>query len=170
MVNIMGLFGGKLDVGKIAQNALDKLDDSSLTQAEKAEGVISMMERLGITPSSKTRREVTWFLLMFMGFWLIVTAIAYKIDLEFGKSLLELFKEFTSSYVIMAIVGFFYGGYYVSKNISPSQKLKAKEKEQKLVIEKQEADMKLRKQEAEDQLDIDRKKSRHDRKYQRDRR
>lgn len=149
----MGIFSKKINVNQVANNLLDKLDDSSLTMQERAVGTIEMLERLGITPSSKTRRQVTWVLLIYMKLYSIAMAVAYYYDEAFGDKLMEIFKEYTSNPILLSIVAFFYGGYYLTKNVSPMMKEKIQSKKQKREIDLKKEEQKLH----EDSVNFERK-------------
>ena len=152
----MAIFSGFINTNKVANNLLDKFDDSSLTVSEKAEGVIAMMERLGITPSSQTRRIVTWFLLSYIMVFSFLVSIAYWVEktimvageqVLMGDKLLDIFKEVTSNSITISIVGFFYGGYYISKNVSPRLKERIEKRKQNRELDKREEELKLSKKE-----------------------
>lgn len=149
----MGIFTKKINANEVAKDLLSKFDDSTLTMQERAVGTIEMLERLGITPSSKTRRQVTWLLLIYMKLYSIAMAVAYYYDPAYGDKLMDIFKEYTSNPILLSIVAFFYGGYYLTKNVSPMMKERIQSKKQKREIDLKKEEQKLH----EDSINFDRK-------------
>ncbi len=139
----MGIFTGKIKVNEVANNLLNKIDDSSLTMQEKAVGTIEALERLGITPSSKTRRQVTWIQLCFIILCYLAAVALYKLDPELAKFIKSVPLDYGSNGIIQTINAFFYGGYYLTKNVSPMMKERIEAKKQKREIELKKEEQKL---------------------------
>lgn len=161
------MFKKNIDSNEVAKDVLKKVDDSTLTMQERADKSVEYQERLGITASSKTRRFVTWFFLIFISSWFISMAVIYKaVSAEMSSQMFEWIKEYCSNAVIITIVSFFYGGYYLQKIISPQAKQRLDKKKQELAIKEKEAEIKIKEQEvnlSKKQQRIDRRRKKRDR-------
>ena len=118
---VLGL-ANKIPIGDI----MDKIDDSKLTQAEKAEIQMKYMNQQVDENSirSKTRRYlakvVVWN--VFAIFWLCVGIHFAGFDLN---PILKLVGVFQLGWAFVAVVVFYFGGYYGPKFIKNKDKKKS---------------------------------------------
>ena len=167
----MGLLKKNIDTNEIAKNLMAQFDDSNLTMQEKAAGVIHAMKELGITPSSKTRRQVTWIQLIFIIGCYIASAILFSLDPELSRYIKEIPKEYGSNGVIQAINALFYTGYYLTKTVSPMMQERLEKRKQEREEKRSEHELKIKEQEQKHELSMSRKEERiARRKAKRDRR
>jgi len=123
---------------KHVDKAMDMVDDSTLTMQERADKSVELQERLGITASSKTRRFVTWFMLIYVSTWFLSMALIHAlISPDMASQMFEWIKEYCSNAIIITIVSFFFGGYYLNKIVSPRVKEVIEKKKQKREHEEQ---------------------------------
>ncbi len=121
-MGLKGIFKGGIDIGETANNLLSKLDDSSLTTQEKADLTmdfyIKTMDENSVR--SKTRRTIAILLIInyILVFWLVVIAFlidqltSFKIDI---KQLIGIITAFQIPVSFIAVITFFFGGYYIPK-------------------------------------------------------
>lgn len=164
----MSIFKKNIDSNMIVKDTLNKIDDSTLTMQERADKSAEFQERLGITASSKTRRFVTWFLLIFISSWFVMMALIHAaISPEMSQEMFTWIKEYCSNAVIITIVSFFYGGYYMNKIVSPQSKERLDKKRQQREMEQKRFDLELKKEERESEMKLDKKEARIKRRNER---
>lgn len=109
--------GGKVDVGKTADNLLSKLDDSKFTEQEKAmykkEIIQSSMDFYKLTLNenttrSKTRRNIAHAIIINITvlFWLCLVLIMKNIEVTKIINLVEVFKF---GWAFISVIGFYFG-------------------------------------------------------------
>lgn len=153
----MGILEKLKGGGQVLDAATTLLDQAVMPPQEKADKTIEYQERTGSTPSSESRRWVTKFMIIFVASFAVLSVILYQFDPEWGKFAGIQLAEFCSNWVITTIVVFFYGGYYVTKNLSNRQKLKNTKREKEIDIDIQKAELRVERKRDR----IDRKKRRH---------
>ncbi len=156
MVNMLKSF----DVKGTVKDVLGKIDDSTLTMQEKAVQTVEAMERLGMTPSSVTRRKVTIIQIVFIMTCFIVSAVVYYFSKDYAGFIRSIPIDYGANGIIQTINAFFYGGYYLSKNISPAVKARLERKKKESDIKHKEAEAKLERDKVEDSLKIETKRNR----------
>jgi hypothetical protein len=121
-MGILKIFSGRIDIGKTANNLLGKLDDSSLTSQEKADLTkdfyIKTMDENSIR--SRTRRSIAIMLIInyILVFWVVIAAFGIdqltEIEIDM-KQLIGIITSFQIPISFIAVITFFFGGYYIPK-------------------------------------------------------
>jgi len=164
----MNLFKKNIDSNHVVKDTLNKIDDSTLTMQERADKSAEFQERLGITASSKTRRFVTWFLLIFISSWFVTMALIHVvISPDMSQAMFTWIKEYCSNAVIITIVSFFYGGYYLNKIVSPQAKERLDKKRQQREMEQKRFDLEVKKEARETEIKLNKKEERIQRRNER---
>lgn len=121
-MGLKGIFKGGIDIGDTANNLLGKLDDSSLTTQEKADLTkdfyIKTMDENSIR--SRTRRSIAIMLIInyIAVFWVVIAAFSVdqltEIEIDM-KQLIGIITSFQIPVSFIAVITFFFGGYYIPK-------------------------------------------------------
>jgi len=128
MLNILN----KLNPGKIIDNVLSKIDDSSLTPQEKADSTKEFVKETLSENSARSiaRRFVAKMVIYnyFALLWVVVITFFYNsliadalsyIDIE---QLVSIIVKFQVPFAFIAVITFFFGGYYLTKNKKNKEK------------------------------------------------
>ena len=118
----MKLFSGKINVGELTKDLLSKIDDSKLTDSEKADNARKAVDqalefnKLTLdenTQRSKTRRNLAHVLvfntLLIFWFCLAIMMLEIEIDTELVKPVLELANAFKLGWAFISVIGFYFG-------------------------------------------------------------
>lgn len=115
-MNPLNLFKGKLDIGETVRNITSMIDDTKLTNQEKSALQMEYMKQAIDENSvrSKTRRFLakTVVLNIFAIFWLCIIMHFLGKDIE---PILKLVGVFQLGWAFVAVIVFYFGGYYGPK-------------------------------------------------------
>jgi hypothetical protein len=115
--SIRKLFTGRLSIDKVFDSVSKGLDNLGLTAQEKAEGTRQFVKDTLAenTERSKARRFIAKFFMFnyLLLFW--VSIVAVIIDPELTKVIIEIAKAYSLGWAFLAIIGFYFGGYYIGK-------------------------------------------------------
>jgi hypothetical protein len=120
----MGIFGKdrtKVIEGglKLVSNVTSMIDDSALTEQEKA-GAVGQFVKDTLsenTARSKTRRSVALDTVRFFYALIVFLIISWKFDTLWFDAVKDLIIEFKLPVAFIMIMAFFFSGYYVSEGI-----------------------------------------------------
>jgi uncharacterized membrane protein len=111
------LFKGKIDIGEAFGSVSKGIDNLGLTAQEKADSVKEFVKETlsESTERSKARRDIAKFFIVnyFLVFW--VAVVSAFINVEITKLIIEIAAAFSLGYAFLAIIAFYFGGYYLGK-------------------------------------------------------
>ena len=117
LAGIKSLFKGKISVDKVFSSVAAGIDNLGLTQQEKSDSVKEFVKDTlsENTERSKARRAIAKFIIYnyFAVFWIALVAVF--IDIEATKLIIEIAGAFSLGYAFLAIIAFYFGGYYLGK-------------------------------------------------------
>jgi hypothetical protein len=106
----MNILGGKLNIGKTADNLLSKLDDSKLTEQEKSE-LWKDFYKLSLSENSirsKSRRHLSYIIVgnVFAIIWVCIVMKLKGMDIG---GIMEIVEAFQLGWAFFSVVAFFFG-------------------------------------------------------------
>lgn len=111
------MFVGKVGVDKVFDSVAKGIDKLGLTSQEKAEGVREFVKDTLAENSarSKARRHIAKLFMYnyLLLFW--VSIVAVIVDPELTSTIIEIAKAYSLGWAFLAIIGFYFGGYYIGK-------------------------------------------------------
>jgi hypothetical protein len=114
---IKGLFKGGVSVDKVFTTAAKGMDELKLTEQERADSLRDFVKDTLSENSqrSKARRIISIVLVVnfIIAFWLGI--VCYFAAPQAVEVIIEIIKAFKMDVAFLAIIGFFFGGYYLGK-------------------------------------------------------
>jgi hypothetical protein len=127
-MGLMGIFSKKVDPNNIFNKITGMVDDTRLTEEEaakfnmlKAEKVLEFASKTADENStrSKARRGIAYVIIgnAFIAFWagIILRACESKQLQEAGEYIKQISNDYNMAQLLMAVVAFYFGGYYLNK-------------------------------------------------------
>jgi hypothetical protein len=114
---VRNFFKGRLDIDKVFSTVSKGLDDLNLSSQEKADSVRDFVKDTlsENTERSKARRFIAKFVMLnyFAVFWVALVAVFIEPDIT--RLIIEIASSFSLGYAFLAIIAFYFGGYYLGK-------------------------------------------------------
>lgn len=114
---IRGIFKGGVSIDKVFSTVASGIDELHLSPEEKAAGVRDFVKETlsENTERSKARRFIAKVLISNSVLLVWFTIICYFVNPEAVEVVLEIVKAYKLDVAFLAIIGFFFGGYYLGK-------------------------------------------------------
>lgn len=114
---LKSLLGGKVGVEKVFDSVSKGIDNLGFSQQEKAEGVKDFVKETLSENSqrSKARRQISKVFLYYYLLLASASIAAVIIDVDIAKSIIEIVRAYNLGWAFLAIIGFYFGGYYLPK-------------------------------------------------------
>lgn len=126
--SIASVFKGNLDVQEVFTTVSKGIDNLHLSDQEKADSVKEFVKDTlsENTERSKARRAIAKFIIYnyFAVFW--VALVSVFVNPEATKLIIEIAGAFSLGYAFLAIIAFYFGGYYFRKAQKNSKQNKQK--------------------------------------------
>ena len=112
-----GILKGGVSIDKVFTTVASGIDELHLSEEEKAAGVRDFVKDTlsENTARSKARRFIAKVLISNSVLLVWFTIICYFVNPESVQVVLEIVKAYKLDVAFLAIIGFFFGGYYLSK-------------------------------------------------------
>ena len=117
LIAIRAFFKGSVSVDTIFTTVASGIDNLGLTSQEKAEGVKDFVKDTlsENTERSRARRAVAKLIIYnyLLVFWVAVILVFFNPDIT--KLIIEITGSFSMGYAFLAVIAFYFGGYYLGK-------------------------------------------------------